>query len=238
MPNEHKSTVTNDHKELAASWGTSILEGYKVLMACLLSVFVPQFCPETNQTCTLSENFSNLTPYNAFVIAFNFLTLVFFLRLYYLQNKREAYLITHLDADRHYPVTGLEERCQAYPKVVQRVAEHNQHVLALTKRVLWLFYLNVVLSAVLVCHFFYDGFRTVTTLIANVLLVTSKLYNMWSTLTECVQDNQVLALSTYSQQPVGFNVLDDKWIARKRSGSNEVVELTAMPPQPPAQPSS
>ena len=66
--------VSTDTKELIQSYAVSFLEAYKVLMACLLSIFVPQYCPETNQTCTLKENFSNLSMYNEFVITLTFPT--------------------------------------------------------------------------------------------------------------------------------------------------------------------
>jgi hypothetical protein len=92
--------ITNDTKEIIQSYLISILEAYKVFLACLLSIFVPQYCPETKTTCTLSENFSNLTMYNEFVIVFNFLTLGAFLYLYFIQNRRETYLITHLYVDK------------------------------------------------------------------------------------------------------------------------------------------
>ena len=38
-----------------------------MIMASLLSVFVPQYCPETGTTCTLSDNFINLSDYNMFL---------------------------------------------------------------------------------------------------------------------------------------------------------------------------
>ena len=87
------AAVDNDHKELTSTWMMTLAEAYKVLMACLLSVFVPQLCPETGTTCTLKENFSDLTPYNVFVLLFNFWSLSSFLYLYYMQKKREAYII-------------------------------------------------------------------------------------------------------------------------------------------------
>jgi hypothetical protein len=203
--------VSTDTKELIQSYAVSILEAYKVLMACLLSIFVPQYCPETNQTCTLKENFSNLSMYNEFVIAFNFITLGLFLYLYTIQNRRETYLITHLDADKKHSITSFIDNCKDYPKIVSRVVEYNKKLQLFTKIVSFFFYLNAIFSGILVGYFYYDGFRTATTLIANVLLVSSKLFSMWSVMTDCNNDPQ-LALSTYQVMPVGYNVIDNDYI--------------------------
>lgn len=206
--------LSQDVKELVQSYLVSFLEAYKVFMACLVSVFVPQHCPETGQTCTLNDNFTNLSIYNKFVVALNFITLGLFLHLYYVQNRRETYLITHLDADRSHAVTAFEENLKDYPKIVRRVKEHNGKLRKHTKVTMIFFVLNVIFSGVLVLYYYYDGFRTVTTLIANVLLVTSKLYSMFCIMQDCNGDPS-LALSTYSTMPVGYNVVDETYRSMK-----------------------
>ena len=61
--------VSDDKDQMLNSFFTSFVDGVKVAVACLLSVFVPQYCDESGGTCTLSENFSNLTSFNTFVLA-------------------------------------------------------------------------------------------------------------------------------------------------------------------------
>lgn len=201
------SKIDNDHRELTSTWVMTLAEGYKVVMACLLSIFVPQFCPESGSTCTLKENFTDLNAYNIFVIFFNFWTLSLFVHLYYMQNKREAYLISHLDADRNHTVTSFATNLQEYPRIVKRVDEQNHALFKSTKFAMMMFSANFTFSSVLVLYYFYDGFRTVTTLLANILLVTSKLHNMSQVLQECTASTP-LALSTYRTAPVGYNVVD------------------------------
>lgn len=240
------AAVDNDHKELTSTWMMTLAEAYKVLMACLLSVFVPQLCPETGNTCTLKENFSDLTAYNTFVLLFNFLTLTSFLYLYYLQNKREAYLISHLDADRNHTVVSFVTNLQEYPRIVKRVDEQNQELRKVTRFVMQMFSLNFLFSSILVLHFFYDGFRTVTTLLANILLVTSKLMNMHQVLDECTLSTP-LALSTYRTAPVAYNVIDPNYKDGKYKVTSNVVEAsveappaaaTEEPAEPPTEPTA
>ena len=199
--------LTEDHKELIISWGTTLLDSYKILVACLLSVFVPQYCPD-NGTCTLSENFSNLTIYNAFVLAFNFLTLALFVNLYYLQARRETYFITHLDSDSDQAFNSLQTNLKAYPHIFGRVQDHNAKFFLAAKITTITFYLNVFFSAILVCYFYYNGMRTVTTLLANVLLACGKLYAIWDMLKS---KKHVLALSALRSYPVSYNVIDDNY---------------------------
>ena len=85
-------------------------DAFKVIMASLLCIFVPQQCQTiednrdifiaqfgdiaivehingtTTQShiCTFNENFTDLIDYNTFVLAFNFITLSYFIYLYYI----------------------------------------------------------------------------------------------------------------------------------------------------------
>ena len=199
--------ITNDQKGLFMSWVSTILDSYKIVVACLLSVFVPQYC--STGTCTLTENFTNLTPFNLFVIIFNFITLSLFVNLYYLQTRRETYFITHLDIDHDKAVNSLETNLLLYPYIFGRVKDHNNKLFFHTKLTTVTFYINVLFSSILVCYYFYDGIRTVTTLITNVLLATSKLYSLWDML-----DNKehTLALSGVISNPISYNVIDPQYV--------------------------
>ena len=58
--------LTVNQKEYIQLIISNAVEIFKVFMACLLSVFVPQHCPETGTTCTLKDNFNNLSMFNEF----------------------------------------------------------------------------------------------------------------------------------------------------------------------------
>ncbi len=199
--------ISNDTKEYLTSWGLSVVESYKVILACLLSIFVPQYCPETQTTCSLKDNFSNLSDYNIFVIVCNFLTLGSFMWLYSIQNRREGYLIKKLDVDRNFAITDFTNNCKDYPDVVLKITNWNLKLKGVTTLTSIIFVFNTIFSAILVCYYYYDGFRTATTLIANILLIAGKLSSLYFIMKDCCAD-PVLALSTYRQSPVGYNVID------------------------------
>lgn len=108
--------LTVNQKEYIQLIISNAVEIFKVFMACLLSVFVPQHCPETGTTCTLKDNFNNLSIFNEFVVVFNFITLFIFLNLYRVQNKRETYMISHLDINPEISDNALEESLKNHQK--------------------------------------------------------------------------------------------------------------------------
>ncbi len=222
-------SLTVDQKELITSYALTFIECYKVFMACLLSIFVPQLCPETNTTCTLKENFSDLSRFNEFVIVFNFFTLGLFCTSYYYQSKRETYIITHLDMNKDKGDNTLEENLkdkthsqtqqQVGTRIFNKIKYYNQLVFKLARYSTIIFIMNTAFSCVLIFYYFYDGFRSVTTLIANVLLVTQKLYSMYtitnnsiSTSNECKKE---LALSLTRLEPVAYNDYDQDYIIKE-----------------------
>ena len=218
-PPEAKEEPANTWtQEMLSTVTTTILEGVKVAMATLLSIFVPQFCEETGTTCTLQENFSNLSTFNEAVIVWNFLTLGLFCVLSYVQTKRETYFISHLDENLEQPYNSFVKNCKSYPKIVNRVKHHNDKLYFWSYLVVVSFIVNIIISSILVFYYFYDGFRTAATLLANVLLVSNKLYSYWDVCTKCRQA-KMLALSTVKLIPASFNSIDGEYkapIKRKR----------------------
>jgi len=207
---KQKQHAESNRNEIMSSVLTSCIDLVKIAMATLLSIFVPQYCEETGSTCTLQENFSNLSKFNEFVIGWNFFTLGLFVALTIVINKRETYLINHLDASKDHAFNSLSVNCKDYPKILSRVKEHNNKLHFWTWFTIAAFIFNVLVSAILIYNYFYDGFRSVTTLLANVLLVSSKLYMLADICKQCRQA-KMLALSTLTFTPSSFNVIDSKY---------------------------
>jgi hypothetical protein len=208
--------LNQDSKEIFISYLSTVLEFYKIFMACLLVIFVPQYCEDTKSTCTFKQNFENLSRYNEFVIFYNFATLSSFIYLYYIQSKRETYWITHLEVNKNKPDNGLQESLsgtgtisgnEKYEKILNRVKYYNILINNITKKAIINFYINAVFSSILILYYYYDGFRSVTTLITSILLVSQKLYSTYVISSECLKDKP-LALSLVRLEPISFNDID------------------------------
>lgn len=199
-----------NRQEFLFNLGITIIDGVKVAMATLLSIFVPQFCPETNTTCTITDNFSQLTTFNEFVIGWNFVSCACFFILAFIQNKRERYFIQHLDSSKQSSFDSLSIHLEEYPKIKTRIKQHNKHLILWSKITITIFFINVLISSILVFYYYYDGFRTASTLLANVLLVSSKLYYC---ITIGYKSNgiKLMALSTIQTEPTSYNVIDQTY---------------------------
>jgi hypothetical protein len=211
-----KLKLTKDSNELLLSYVSTFIECYKVFIACLLAVFVPQYCPETKTTCTLNENFSNLTRFNEFVLFYNFFSLFSFIYLYYIQSKRETYFISHLEVNKDKSDNSLEENLKDYSKIMNKVNYYNLHIHKVSKLSIINFYINALFSSILIYYYYYDGFRSVTTLVTSVLLVSQKLYSTFNISKNCIGDKK-FALSLISLEPVSFNDVDPEYVTRRDS---------------------
>ena len=205
--------LTVNQKEYIQLIISNTVEIFKVFMACLLSVFVPQHCPETGTTCTLKDNFNNLSMFNEFVVVFNFITLFVFLNLYRVQNKRETYMISHLDINPEIADNALEESLKNHQKILGRISGLNQTLYNWTVSCVACHILNTIFSAVLIFYYYYDGFKSVTTLLTNFLLVCSKLYLCYDVSDRSLRP-KTKALSCNKSEYASYNDVDKKYIQK------------------------
>ncbi len=196
-------------------------EFFKVVMACLLAIFVPQSC--NGEVCSFSQNFSNLTIYNSFVIAYNFLTLGFFLYLYWVEVSREQWLITHFDYDEKESEYGIKKYKDEYKEMFDKLQNKNKQYMNTYNKLKYLYISNFIFSAVLVLHFFYLDYRTVTTLLTNVILCWSKVMKGYS-LAKKSYDEEI-AISYYNIINLAFNTLDPEYVKNKKSNGNNNPEI-------------
>ncbi len=220
--------ISQDNKEIFISYLSTVLEFYKILMACLLAIFVPQYCEDTKTTCSFKQNFENLSKFNEFVLFYNFATLTTFSYLYYIQSKRETYWITHLEVNKNKSDNGLHESLtqhnnEKHKSILNKVIYYNTLINKLTKGAVINFYMNALFSSILIFYYYYDGFRSVTTLITSVLLVSQKLYSTYVISSECLKDKP-LALSLVRLEPISFNDVDPDYQI-KNNNQNKNIEI-------------
>jgi hypothetical protein len=186
----------------------TVSEGFKVLMASLLSIFIPQKCVinGVSRTCTFSDNFADLTHYNTFVVIFNFITLGVFVGLYYVEIKREDWMIKHLEFDNNYSDNNLQTLKTSYPKIFVRLTHYNKQYYKYYSILKYIFLINFIVSAVLVIHFYYLDYRTITTLLTNTILCWSKVMVGNNIAYESLTDEK--AISYYNTKFVYFNNID------------------------------
>jgi len=217
-----------------------ISDAFKVVMASLLCIFVPQQCEQTKNNsdilisifgnninnnlelnilngttdelyiCTFTDNFNNLTKFNLFVLAFNFFTLSYFIYLYYIELKRETWLINNFDYDKEKPDDNILTLKDTFPNVMENLQKHNYKYMLTYKYLFILYIINFVSSAVLVLYFYYYDYRTITTLLTNFILCSNKIRIG----RKVSKDSYIkeYAYSFYNGKNLSFNVIDHKYL--------------------------
>ncbi len=189
----------------------TVSESFKILMATLLSIFIPQKCVinGVSRTCTFSDNFADLTHYNTFVVVFNFITLGIFVGLYYVEIKREDWMIKHLEFDNNFSDNNLQTLKPSYPKIFSRLTHYNKIYYKYYSILKYFFIANFIVSAVLVLHFYYLDYRTATTLLTNVALCWTKVMTGTNLAKESLENEK--AISYYNTKFVFFNNIDSEY---------------------------
>lgn len=179
-------------------------EFFKIAMATLLALFVPQSC--AGQVCSFSQNFINLSIYNTFVLVYNFATLGYFIWLYYIEVDREKWMITHLDYDENQSEYYLYNFRESHKDIFDRLQQRNKIYLFTYNILKYLYISNFIFSAILVFHYYYLDYRTATTLVTNVILCWSKVMKGYDIAKKSV--DKEIGLSYYNTVNLSFNTID------------------------------
>lgn len=196
-----------------------IIELFKVTMACLLSLFVPQQCPPTDSNpssheCEMKENFTDLTSFNKFVLAWNFITLGALVLNYFVIYKRENFLVDKLEADPKFSRVNLPEVFKhtkgQYERIEMRLKFYNQWLFGTSVVVIIFMIVNVIVSGVLIFRDYYYGYKSVTVFLTNLALVAQLIKKNFENGYEGVFNS--LALSCIELEPQSFNTIDPDYV--------------------------
>ncbi len=213
-------------------------DAFKVVMASLLCVFVPQACTveESNRSifesvmgdtqlalektingtqmtthiCTFHENFSNLIDYNSFVLAFNFFTLGYFIYLYTIELRREKWMIDNLDYDKEKTDDAILTLKESHPEIMEQLQTHNAKYMRTYKYLHVIYTMNFLFSAVLVLYYYYLDYRTATTLVTNTILCSNKIRIGRELAIQSAKKD--FAYSFYNNKNISFNTIDASYI--------------------------
>ena len=205
--------------------GIFILQFYKVLTGTMLTLFVPQACPEITdgssvslpdggRICTITENFENNEIYHRLTLYWNTISFLCFIYVYILELKRENWAIKFLDIDNDKPDNCLKEIIIKEPKLDKKMDRLNKlyfYGLSITSVV-------YMINMILMINILYQDYHSASTLscfVSFTLLVTMKLYNSLSVAYYSVKDDKMM--SAFMSEFVSFNVLDKDYISENNN---------------------
>jgi hypothetical protein len=194
-----------------------LVRAFNVVMASLLVVFVPQRCPGVPGSsdpsmviphdCTMHENFNDLTSINTAALWLNFLCLALFLLMFYIEFKREGFMVEFLDLDQFKSLQSLPMELKSHYNIRSILRRFNVGLFTLSVTAIILSAVNLVVSAIVLWRDYYAGTRSITVYVTNLLLlltvIVSAVNNSWVGL----QTEE--ALSCVDVMPVSYNCVDD-----------------------------
>lgn len=199
--------IDNDIKERIKVSGIFILQFYKIVTGCLLSLFIPQACGNENdiRICSLTENLKNNTLYHQIAMCWNFLTLIIFMSMYIVELKRENWAIKYLDIDNNLPDNNLKKIISSEKILEKQMDSRNLLYFRFLLLSIISYSINILITIKILISD-YHSFSTISCFISFVLLVLMKLYNSFIVSYQSAKNDKML--SAYMNEFVSYNILD------------------------------
>lgn len=196
-----------------------IIDMFRLAMASLLSVFVPQTCPGAIDAekegyfgctreviahdCTFTENFICLTTFNKMVLSWNFICLGVLVFHYFLVWRREKFLIKHFRETLTVGRLNIRDVIHDYPGLERKLVKYNKWVLYISVFSIGLQLVNMVVSGILVMGFYNNGYKSFTTYFTNLLVIGLVLHMCLSA--AWIGLKHELAYSCVAIEPISYN---------------------------------
>ena len=169
----------------------------KILMASFPMMFVPQLCD--GEPCSMAEKFLG---WNWLMIV-NVMTFGSFCNLYYIQAKREFYMIDFFDEDDEKSENALFDEIEHYPLIKRKILKLNKKLASGNNACIIFFAINTIWSSCFILAQRYLDATTITVLLTNSILVQGKLMQIRDAHT-----SEDLAQSSVGTRPKKFNIID------------------------------
>ena len=181
-----------------------MVELYRVMISSFLILFVPQKCED--HVCSYSENMSGSNQLYAAGLAFNFITMLSFFIMYIFEIKRENRLITYLEVNK-----SVASDNDSVQKLLEGLPEEKRNSIWFLDKYyqkfgyisIGCFVTNSTLSGIVIYQYYLDT-QTTTAFITNIIVMLSKLSEVYST----VNTEKNIFYSAYLKGKVQFNDVD------------------------------
>jgi hypothetical protein len=199
--------------EILITTSSIVFELYKTMIGSFLTVFTAQRCGQ--QTCTIWENIVPKNDLELVGIVFNFLMATTLLIEYIFEIMREAYLIKYLKYDKSLANNG-EHIAELYENTDKSIFAKLIPLYIIYIRfsyvVLLIYFVNVVLSAVIVAENYYDN-TSIFSFVTNALFIIYKIYNV----VEITSYRGDYFYSAYKKKNIHYNNIKPKYLLKTTS---------------------
>lgn len=192
----------------------------RFFLSSFLVIFIEQKCEYG--TCSIKDNFTDLITINEAAIAFNFITFVALTIMQIWVYRREKYFIEKLEENPKLPKSNINVVFEKYPELKAGVAQKNRTILIMSTTVLCIYITNMILSAIIIFHYYYEGQSAIIAFIVQSVLCIDILID----LIDYSSDDLVLSLVNVT--PVCYNDVDPKYARRTNTYNSNAAFISAM----------
>ena len=222
--------VNNDTKEKIKTFGLMFLQSYKILMGSMISIFVPQKCEtidnlnnKTNyEICSIESNIKNDKFYHQLALCLNCLTTLGFIYLYFVEYRREHWLIKKLDIDHNKADNNLDTVLVNRPELKNKLYKINNNYFYTTLCLFILFIVNNAASLKIINTNNY-GSTTLNSYLSFEMLIALKLWNSFEV--SYYSKRKHKALSAFLREFSSFNVIDTDYLEKEEIEMTTIIEV-------------
>jgi hypothetical protein len=207
--NKNKFIIKQDSYQISESYVVFCIEMYRMLVSCLLLIFIPKKC--VDHTCSYSENISYDNKHNKYYascLILNFFTMTLFFIMYIIELKREHRLINYLEVNKSLPCDN-----ESVGVFLQDLPTHKRNrILYIDKLYQKMAYIcitffvgNTIFSGFIVYDYYLDN-QTTTTFVTNVLFMVLKIVDICMT----INTDKNIFYSAYLKDKVQYNDVDPR----------------------------
>jgi hypothetical protein len=167
-----------------------------VSIGTLCVVFVPQ-------QLFIIDNLSIIV---LFILSVNILTMFLFMYLFFVELKREFWLVNHFDYSKRYDSLHLQTYKTRYPELFTHLKKINYDYYNLYYALRILYILNILCSASYIVGFNFLDYKTITSLLTSSWFCLSKIRNGIDVSKQSIEYE--IGYSYYNIQNLSFNRID------------------------------
>ena len=184
-----------------------LFEFYRVISCSLLILFIPQKCDDN--ICSINDKLKWKSLFYGVTIIYNFITLIIFFFLYFLEMRRENVLIKYLDVNHEisYHNEDVEKILVFMPTdKKEKIIQTHMYYKKYANILIYVYTVNAILSGLIISEYRIPN-QTISTFITYILFILIKLNNVYS----IANTEDYTFYSAYLMTNMQFNDIDNKY---------------------------
>jgi hypothetical protein len=200
-----KDTINNqDYYQRYNATMNILIELFRVITCSLMIIFIPQNC--NDHVCSLSETIIFDSNLKSIGLVVNFITLLSFIFMYFIEIWRENRLIKYLDVNPNIPndseyIANIMDILPNDKK--NKIINGNLYYMYISYLTFFIYFINAIISGIIINRSYLNN-QTYATYLTYLLFMVNKLTNAYTVIN--VEEN--IFFSAYLKTNIQFNDID------------------------------